>query len=249
MIRPRCGWCDKPIPAGKRRDARYCRQACRQAAHRFHAGAPAVVAATARLEAADPRRLGYADPPYPGKAALYYLDHPDYAGEVDHAELIHYLAATFPHGWALSTSADALPDLLELCPVGVKVAAWVRGHRNVASYRPLNAWEPVIYWPGPRRYIAAPGERVDALVHGVSARTTDPRRVVGAKPAEFCYWLMGLLGAIPGDELVDIFPGSGGISRAWAEVNRLATIEVNRHASPPANRDASASPAQLTGHQ
>jgi hypothetical protein len=37
-------------------------------------------------------RLAYADPPYPGRAHLY-ADHPDYAGEVDHRELISRLAA------------------------------------------------------------------------------------------------------------------------------------------------------------
>ena len=35
----------------------------------------------------DHKRLGYADPPYPGLAHLY-ADHPDFAGEVDHAALI-----------------------------------------------------------------------------------------------------------------------------------------------------------------
>jgi hypothetical protein len=35
-------------------------------------------------------------------------DHPKYAGEVDHAELIRRLSAGFPDGWALSTSAEAL---------------------------------------------------------------------------------------------------------------------------------------------
>lgn len=250
MIPPRCAWCDGPIPPGKRRDAVTCSQPCRQARHRFGAGASAVVEATRRLEAVDPRRLAYADPPYPGKAALYYLDHPDYAGEVDHAELVEYLEATFPHGWALSTSAEALPLILEVCPRrrpddprAVKVAAWTRGPRHVAAWEPVNAWEPVIYRLGPRRYKADPGERVDALVAGVSARTTDPRRVVGAKPAEFCYWLFALLGAVPGDELVDVFPGSGGIGRAWAEVNRLAVVDASAAAlgdgSPRARRDAS----------
>ena len=38
---------------------------------------------------------------------------------------------------------------------------------------------------------------------------------MGAKPAAFCWWLFDLLGALPGDELVDLFPGSGGIGRAW----------------------------------
>ena len=35
---------------------------------------------------------------------------------------------------------------------------------------------------------------------------------MGAKPAAFCWWVFDLLGALPGDELVDLFPGSGGIT-------------------------------------
>ena len=75
-----------------------------------------------------PLWLAYADPPYPGKARLYQ-DHPDYGGEVDHAELIERLAAY--DGWALSTSAEALPAVLAVCPLGVRVAAW---HRRRAPH-------------------------------------------------------------------------------------------------------------------
>jgi hypothetical protein len=58
--------------------------------------------------------------------------------------------------------------------------------------------------------------RVDALVHGVTARTTDPGHITGAKPAAFAHWLFtDLLGARAGDDFVDLFPGSGGIMRAW----------------------------------
>lgn len=32
--------------------------------------------------------------------------------------------------------------------------------------------------------------------------------MIGAKPAEFCWWLFDLLGALPGDELVDLFDPS-----------------------------------------
>ena len=59
------------------------------------------------------------------------------------------------------------------------------------------------------------GRRTDVLLAGVTARTTDPARVVGAKPAAFCGWLFQLLGARPGDEFLDVFPGSGGVTRAW----------------------------------
>lgn len=37
--------------------------------------------------------MAYADPPYPGQAKRHYADHPDYAGEVDHGELMMRLEA------------------------------------------------------------------------------------------------------------------------------------------------------------
>jgi hypothetical protein len=163
--------------------------------------------------------MAYADPPYPGKAG-YYRDHPDFAGEVDHAELLEHLADEFDDGWALSTSAEALPSVLASCPPGVRVAAWVRGERPTRSWRPLNAWEPVIYWGGrPILSSSGPGRRTDALVAGVAPRLTDAARVIGTKPAAFCWWLIELLGAVPGDELVDLFPGSGGLARAWSHAS------------------------------
>lgn len=33
--------------------------------------------------------------------------------------------------------------------------------------------------------------------------------VVGAKPASFCRWILELLGYEEGDDLVDVFPGTG----------------------------------------
>jgi hypothetical protein len=204
-----CAWCGRPMRAAARRDAKYCRTLCRQSAWRYQLPAPA-----ARPSSSQARRFAYADPPYPGMAGIY-RDHPDYAGEVDHAALVARLLEEFPDGWALSTSAAAVRDVLASCPPGTRLAAWVRGERATRHWRPLNAWEPVIYYRG-RPYLSGPAvRRTDVLVHGVGARTSDPRRVTGAKPAAFCYWLFDLLGALPGDELVDLFPGSGGVTRAW----------------------------------
>lgn len=149
-------------------------------------------------------------------AKRWYEDHPDYAGEVDHEALIARLVAEFPDGWALSTSAAALPRVLASCPPGVRVAAWFRGERPTRSFRPLNAWEPVIYLGGRARESTAKERRLDALVKFSRPRLTDPNRVAGAKPAEFAFWIFDLLGALPDDDLVDLFPGSGGIARAWA---------------------------------
>ncbi len=179
-----------------------------------------------------PLRLAYADPPYPGKAAIY-RGHPDYAGEVDQAALIRRLSRY--DGWALSTSAAGLPAILAECvaqDLRVRVAAWVRRSRPHATARILNAWEPVVY-AGGRRVVAdveldgsvasgsattIPRLRVEDALVGVvpRRRPTLPTAVVGMKPPAFCEWVFRLLGALPGDELEDLFPGSGIVGRSWA---------------------------------
>lgn len=242
MTRPPCAWCGGPMPARARRDALTCRQSCRQARHRVTRyavaghdtsrtaagdGSAAALRDVSRVDRAlQARRLAYADPPYPGKSG-YYRGHPDYAGEVDHDQLLSRLATY--DGWALSTSARALPSVLALAVaqgLEVRVAAWIRGPRPHATARhALNAWEPVIYVPVASRSRdvgrdASPGtgaaRRVDVLTHGVSPMLTLPGRVIGAKPAAFCAWMFGLIGATPADQLDDLFPGSGMVGRTWA---------------------------------
>lgn len=203
-----CRWCGEPIPATMRPDSLACSKRCRQAAWRFRRGCQA------RERAVLPLCLAYADPPYPGLSRRYYSDHPDYAGEVDHGALLSRLQKY--DGWALSTSARALPEILALCvaqDLDVRVAAWFRGARGAKSAWPLSSWEPVVYAGGRRVVSDQPGR--DALQHVSRPRLTDPNRVIGAKPAAFCYWMFDLLGARPGDSLNDLFPGSGGVGRAW----------------------------------
>ncbi|RBY82672.1 hypothetical protein [Blastococcus sp. TF02A-26] len=172
-----------------------------------------------------PRRLAYADPPYPGNAGLY-VGHPDYAGEVDHAQLLSLLSRY--DGWALSTSAAALPQVLALAvaqDLPVRVAAWMRGARPNATARyPVNGWEPVVYVPVPSR---AQGERrVDVLAHGVTPLTTLPSRVIGAKPPAFCRWMLDLVGATAEDSFDDLFPGSGIVGKTW-ELYRAAAHDAS----------------------
>lgn len=233
-----CAWCLGPLPVDARRDAIYCSKRCRQAAHRFRAGYQPKPTTTS------PLRLAYADPPYPGMARKCYRDHPDFAGEVDHAELAQRLVDEYPDGWALSTSAAALPEVLEhVRAAGATdawVASWTRGYRPTRSRRPLSTWEPVIVRGGRQELPEDAGatRRLDALVYVARGRLTDPNRVTGAKPAEFLWWLFDLLGAETGDELDDIYPGSGGVSRAWRILQHGAP-------RPPATRLLSIDPRQL----
>lgn len=48
-------------------------------------------------------RIGYADPPYPGQSAKHYADHADYAGEVDHRQLLKL----FPGSGAVTRAWDS----------------------------------------------------------------------------------------------------------------------------------------------
>lgn len=217
---PRCSWCAAPLVG--RRDRRFCSKRCRQASWRFGGEVQRI-----EVDAAV-KRLAYADPPYPGLSKRYYGDHPDYAGEVDHARLLSRLQDY--DGWALSTSAEALPMVLDLLHRGpfsrpyvrsVRVAAWIRGALASSSRGPRSSWEPVLYRSARRPVVsrsvgAGEGGHVDdSLVLAPRARTTDPGRVIGAKPAGFLSWMFRLVGAAAGDDFVDLFPGSGGASRAW----------------------------------
>lgn len=150
----------------------------------------------------------YADPPYIGQARKHYGDDPRCA-EVDHGALITQLCTY--DAWALSCSSPSLKTILALCPDDVRVGSWVKPFCAFkANVNPAYAWEPVIFWHGRPR-----GRNVPTLADWVAANITLQRGVHGAKPMEFCFWLFEMLGMVPGDELVDLYPGSGAVARAW----------------------------------
>jgi hypothetical protein len=203
-----CRWCGIGLNGELRADAVFCSTAHRQAHHRFGRGRGLRPAAKEAI------RVAYADPPYPNRARLYRR-HRDYGGEVDICALVARLICEFPDGWALSTSSEALGSVLRFCPASCRVAAWFRGERPTVAFHPLSAWEPVIYCGGRARKVLPDRRRTDALIAFSRPRRTETNRVVGAKPAAFCYWMFDLLGLLPGDQLVDVFPGTGGVSRAF----------------------------------
>lgn len=156
-------------------------------------------------------RIAIADPPYVGQSAKHYRDHPDYAGEVDHEALIARLMADFPGGWALCCSSPSLRYLLPLCPEDVRVLAWVKPFASFKpGVNPAYAWEPVIVRGGRKRT-----RDQETVRDWLAANITLKRGVSGAKPEAFCFWLFEVLGMQPQDEMADLFPGSGAVTRAW----------------------------------
>lgn len=148
--------------------------------------------------------FAYADPPYIGQAKKRYSHDPACA-EVDHSELISRLVREYPDGWALSCSSPTLQFILSLCPPDVRVMAWVKPFCAFkANVNPAYAWEPVIVHGGRKR------TREQLTVRDwVAVNITLRKGLCGAKPKEFCEWLLDVLNVQSEDVLDDLFPGTG----------------------------------------
>lgn len=157
-----------------------------------------------------------------GQAKRHYSHDPQCA-EVDHERLIQDLNENYD-GWALSCSSPSLQTILRFCPSDVRIAAWVKPFASYKKANPAYTWEPVIFKPCRKRT----GRFV--VRDYVDANITLRRGLCGAKPDRFCYWLCEILALEPEDEFVDMFPGTGAVSRAWAawrkrEIERRITGE------------------------
>jgi len=176
-------------------------------------------------------RFAYADPPYLGMCSYYQHNHggpviPDggcWDNLETHRRLIDRLSTSWPDGWALSLASTNLRDILPLCPPDVRVASWVK---PFASWKPTQrvpyTWEPVIFRGGRSRA----DSDADATRDHLSCSITLKAGFVGAKPPEFSRWLLGLWGVEPGDEVDDLFTGSGGVARAWAAARSQAVLAL-----------------------
>lgn len=168
-------------------------------------------------------RFAYADPPYLGCCRLYQHHHGDDGlcwDELDtHKLLIGRLCDDYPDGWAMSASSPSLRQLLPLCPEDVRVAAWVKPfHVFKKGVRPAYAWEPVIFRGG-RNEKHPPPEKGgtqttprDWFSHNITLK----KGLTGAKPPAFCDWVMDLLNVQEGDELEDLYVGTGVMGRQFA---------------------------------
>jgi len=169
-------------------------------------------------------RIAYADPPYPGNAKrLYGLA----AREVNFPLLIAHLQEF--DGWALSCGSKDLHQLLPLCPSGTRIGAWVK---PLVFYKPnvspAYAWEPVLFSPARKNHTT---RNHLTPVDWCRANATSGRGIAGAKPEEFCFWLFRILGALRDDEFVDLFPGSGAVTQAWAKFRGQTVLSLTTDAS------------------
>lgn len=169
-------------------------------------------------------KIAYADPPYPGCADLY-KDHPDYAGEVDHRALVAQLEADFD-GWVLHTHVAGLRMMEResiLPEMGIRICQWVKPFcafkRNVSL---AYAYEPVIIKSARKPVVAHRIVMRDWIAEPITLK----RGLTGAKPEKVCHWAFELVGAELGDELVDLFPGTGAVMQAWSTWRSQSAMAV-----------------------
>lgn len=177
-------------------------------------------------------KVAYADPPYLGCCKLYDHYHPDGRCWDDfstHVALIERLGRDFPEGWALSCTSGSLRRLLPICPDGARVAPWLKTFGAFKrGVRPAYMWEPVIFYGGRNPgsgHAHKPPERggkqttpKDFAIVEAGAALAEPitlkKGLTGAKPEAFCEWVLDLLNVQHGDQVVDLFPGTGAMGVA-----------------------------------
>ncbi len=159
-------------------------------------------------------KFAYADPPYVGQANKHYKHEESYAGEVDHTDLLCSLKHDYPDGWALSCSSPSLQELLWIChqiQIKPRIAAWVKPFASFKpGVNPAYAWEPVLFMGGRKR-----DREEDTVRDWMRCNITLMKGLSGVKPEPFSHWVFQLLGVEKGDELVDLYPGSGAVGRAF----------------------------------
>jgi len=167
-------------------------------------------------------KFAYADPPYHRMGKRMYAVHHDEAAIWDdkktHLILIDRLVSEFPDGWAMSCNPADLQWMLPHCPPTVRIAAWTKTFHQI---RPLSsvqyAWEPVI-WDGGRQL----RNRKPMVRDWLSCARSMKKGLPGAKPHQFNRWVLDLLGYDPTeDDIVDLFPGTHGMTAAANEMRLI----------------------------
>ena len=176
-------------------------------------------------------KLAIADPPYLGRAVRWYGkdgcgegygksqadNHPDAALwdiPSTHQKLVEDLIKDYD-GFAIAMSVHSLSTYLQIVETdsrnGMRVCVWHKPNAVTSGNRISNRWEPVL--------IKVPSNRKGwdsglARCSDVLIASPPSAGFVGSKPSEWTYWVMDLLGYQEGDQVDDLFQGSGMVTDA-----------------------------------
>ncbi len=166
-------------------------------------------------------RLAYVDPPYIGCAHLYPENQ-----EVDHVELVDRLMAEYD-GWVLHAAAsNASEEVLApmMAKLGVRKCVWVKPFAAFKRNVPVGYAHEYAYVKAARKPVVS--KRIVPLRDYLAEGITMKRGLTGAKPEAVCHWLFEVVGARPDDELSDLYPGSGAVTRAWKTWQGKFTLPI-----------------------
>ena len=160
-------------------------------------------------------RLAFADPPYLGCCNLYNHFHGDDDRCWDDIETHASLFARLNEydGWVYCCTSPSLGTLLPYAPPH-RIAAWVKPFAAFkANVRIAYTWEPVLFSPARDRSADGAAVGRDHLAEPITLR----KGLTGAKPQRFCRWTLDLMGYVQGDEVDDLYPGTGIMGRVVAQ--------------------------------
>ena len=174
-------------------------------------------------------KLAIADPPYLGRANRWYGDgcgdgygigradsHPDAKKWDDpqaHVQLVHDLNNNFD-SWAIAMTVHSLSTYLSVIDTdsrnGIRVMSWIKPAAVTSGSRVTNSWEPVIVKIAKERRGWNNGVHIKDYLSAAPMRSG----FIGAKPEAWTHWVLDAMGYTEGDELTDIFAGSGAVTHA-----------------------------------
>ncbi len=174
-------------------------------------------------------KLAIADPPYLGRANRWYGDgcgdgygvgradsHPEakkWDDPKSHVQLVHDLNDNYD-SWAIAMTVHSLSTYLSVIDTdsrnGIRVMSWIKPNAVTSGSRVTNSWEPVIVKIAKERRGWKNGVHVKDYLSAAPMKSG----FVGAKPEAWTHWVLDAMGYIEGDEVTDIFAGSGAVTRA-----------------------------------
>lgn len=169
-------------------------------------------------------RFAYADPPYLGQGKRYAHLHPDaliWDDPATHTALVERLEDEYPDGWAVSLSPEPRAILAYMGP-SREWAVWHRSGWNtsIPQARISKNFELVVYRTAvPNTKAHGPMVATVFTLGGQNWQLASRSLThTGSKPEEFCHWVLDLLGYNPEtDQLDDLFPGEGAMTRVAAQ--------------------------------
>ena len=124
-------------------------------------------------------------------------------------------------GWAIAMSVHSLSTYLSEITTdsrnGIRVCVWHKPSAVTSGNRITNNWEPVLVKvPANRKGMSSGGRKMS----DVCIANPDKNNFIGSKPLIWTHWVLDLLGYREGDEVDDLFHGSGAVKNAL-KVQRL----------------------------